>query len=84
MKQINLDVPDNVIEEINYKLRAINNRDLNANTLSSNDIAREALAVYKWIVDQMYEGYAVVSADKNRELISQISTPNLPPKAPVK
>lgn len=84
MYPINLDVPNNVIEEINYKLRAINNRDINARNLSGNDIGREALAVYKWVVDQMYEGYAVVSADKDRQLISQISTNNLPPKAPTK
>lgn len=84
MYQINLDVPHNVIEEINYKLRVINNRETNAKNLSSNDIGREALAVYKWVVDQLYEGYAVVSADKQKELIAQIATPNLPAKAPSK
>lgn len=84
MYPINLDVPDNVIEEINYKLRAINHRDIRAHNLSGNDIGREALAVYKWVVDQIYDGYAVVSANKERQPVTQISTPHLPAKAPSK
>lgn len=84
MKEITLDVPNYLIEELNYKIRVINARNAGEEVLSANDIAREALAVYKWAIDNIYEGYAIVAADSDKNLITQIATPNMPAKAPTK
>ena len=84
MNEIRLDVPENFINEINYKIRKINERNIDSRQISTNDITKEALAVYKWVVDQLYDGYAIVSVNKNKELISQVETPNLPAKVPTK
>lgn len=84
MPGIHLDVSKNFIDEINYKIRVINNRHPNATVLSANEIANEALGLYKWALDQVYEGYAIVSTNKEHQLILQVELPNLPAKVPTK
>lgn len=84
MNEIRLDVPENLINELNYKIRKINELNIDSPQMSSNDITKEALAVYKWVVDQIYDGYAIVSVNKNKELIFQVETPHLPAKIPTK
>lgn len=80
MPELRLQVPQSVIDSINAKLRNINGPD--ARTLSVNDIGRDALAVYKWAVDQTDNGLAVVAADSTRSPVVQIATENLPARAP--
>jgi hypothetical protein len=82
MPEIRLEVPQSVIDAINDNLRQINGRSSTDKPLSANDVAREALAVYKWAVEQTNEGYAVVSANANRAPVVQIATPHLPAKVP--
>lgn len=84
MKEVRLDVPDNFINDIKYKIKEINGNNINLQQLSSNDITREALAVYNWVLEQVHNGYAVVSVNKNRDLISQIETPYVPARVPTK
>jgi hypothetical protein len=82
MPEIRLDVPQAIIDSINDKLRRINGRSESDKGLTANDVAREALAVYKWAVEQTDEGYAVVSANANRDPVVQIATPHLPARVP--
>lgn len=84
MPEIRLDVPQSVIDSINASLRDINGRSSSDKPLSANDVARESLAVYKWAVEQVREGYAVVSANSDRAPVFQVETPNLPAKPPTR
>lgn len=84
MPEIRLDVPQSIIDSINESLRDINGRSPSDKPLSANDVTREALAVYKWAVEQVREGYAVVSANSDRSPVVQIATPHLPAKAPTR
>lgn len=84
MPIISLDIPQYLVDEINYNLRIINHRHPQSPPLSANDITKEALAIYKWVVDSTQQGYAVVTVNVNKELISQISTPHIPAKVPTK
>lgn len=83
MPKITLDIPQSAIDEINKNLQIINNCHPNS-ILSAHDIGREAIAVYKWVTDQTSKGHAVVSANKNKEFVFQIETPNIPAKNPTK
>lgn len=84
MPQIDLFLPQSILDEFNDNIRKIHYRHSESKPLSANDICKEALAVYNWAVEQMADGYAVVSMNQNREIITQISTPNLPARAPTK
>lgn len=77
MPQIHLDLPQSILNEIN-------NRHPQSRKLSANEICNEALGVYKWAVEQTAEGYIIAAANKNRELVCQIATPNLPAVIPTK
>ena len=82
MPQIRLEMPQHVLDSIHESIRGANGRA--GSPPSANDIAREALAVYKWAIEQVRDGYAVVSMNARGELVEQIATPNLPPKAPTR
>ena len=82
MPEIRLQVDESIIKSINDKLKSINSGTGGGATLSANDIAREALSVYKWAVEQTDAGRAVVATDKDLSQLVQIATPNLPAKVP--
>lgn len=82
MPEIRLEVPQSIIDSINEDLREINGRSSSEKPLTANDVAREALAVYKWAVEQTKGGYAVVSANSQRSPVVQIATPHLPARVP--
>lgn len=84
MPEIYLDIPQSVVNQINDNIRQINYRHPESKSLSANDICKEALAVYKWAIEQTAEGYAIVTMNINREIVCQISTPNLPARPPTK
>jgi hypothetical protein len=46
--------------------------------MNINQIGCEAMAVYKWVVEQMAAGRVIVSTDKHLQEFTQMSTPNLP------
>lgn len=84
MPEIRLHAPQSVIDSINASLPEINGRSVSDKPLSADDIGRESLAVYKWPVEQVRDGYAVVSANSDRAPVFQVETPNLPAKPPTK
>jgi hypothetical protein len=79
MPELRLQVDPSILGSINAGLKSINGTQ---NELSANDIGREALAVYKWVVEQTSAGRAVVATDKDLSQLVQIATPNLPAKNP--
>ena len=81
MTEVRFQVDPSVVGSINDDLYTINGtrRDL-----SANDIGREAVAVYKWVVEQTRAGRAVVAADKELSQLVQIATPNLPARNPTR
>jgi hypothetical protein len=81
MTEVRFQVDPSVVGSINDDLNTINGtrRDL-----SANDIGREAVAVYKWVVEQTRAGRAVVAADKELSQLVQIATPNLPARNPTR
>lgn len=81
MPELRLNIPQSVLDQINDQINKINGNPPDTQ-LSANDIGREALAVYKWAVNQTNAGYAVVSADANRSPVVQIATEHLPARAP--
>lgn len=81
MPELRLQVDDSTLAAINESLKDINGASKSPG-LSANDVGREALAVYKWVLEQTKAGKAVVSADKNLSQLTQIATPNLPAKSP--
>lgn len=84
MPEIRLDVPQSVMDSINETLREINGRSLSDKSLSANDIGRESLAVYRWAIEQVQEGYAVVAVNVDRAPVFQIETPHMPEKVPTR
>ena len=81
MPELRLQVDESTVESINDSLQSINSAAKSPG-LSANDIGREALAVYKWVLDQTKAGKAVVATDKSLSQLTQIATPNLPAKGP--
>jgi hypothetical protein len=79
MAKINLVVDDTFVSEVNVYLTTIND---GAQDASANDIAKEALAIYRWVARQIFEGKAVVAVNKNMDASVQISTPMIPAKEP--
>lgn len=81
MPELRLDVPQQVLDTINDKLNRINEYPAGTR-LSANDIGREALAVYKWVLDQTDDGLAIVAASADSKPVVQITTPHLPARRP--
>ena len=79
MPELRFQVDSSVLGSINDGLNTINGTQRD---LSANDIGREALAVYKWVVEQTRAGRSVVAADKDLSQLVQIATPNLPARNP--
>ncbi|RZF30003.1 hypothetical protein EVC45_10440 [Paraburkholderia sp. UYCP14C] len=80
MPELRLNIPSDVISAINDELK-IAQKNITGGTgkeLSATDIGRDALAVYKWVVDQTAKGKTVVATDSSLDTFVQISTPNLP------
>ncbi|AIF48138.1 hypothetical protein [Dyella japonica] len=80
MAELRLNVPSAVVEGINNNLKEVLGAEASDKPLSVNDIGREALAVYKWFVEQTKAGKAVVAVDPDLTHFVQISTPHLPAK----
>lgn len=80
MPELCLYVPQSIIDGINQNLKKINRND--AVELSANEIGREALAYYDWITKQIDDGKAIVSMNKHKMDLNQLSTPALPAMPP--
>jgi hypothetical protein len=77
--EIRLNVPESYVQEVNGSLNEIK-KDLGLvhMPMNINQIGCEAMAVYKWVVEQMAAGRVIVSTDKHLQEFTQMSTPNLP------
>ena len=85
MAEVHLRLDDEFVDAINEALKKIHGRGSESSTykaLTATEIAREALAVYRWVVERTADDQAVVAADKDRWLVSQLATRNLPARAP--
>lgn len=89
MPELRLQVDESILKSINDNLKAIHqgmkgadSGPLSSGPLSANDIGRDALAVYKWVVEQTLSGRAVVAADKELSELKQITTPYIPARSP--
>lgn len=85
MAEVHLRLDDDFVNAINQGLKTIRGRATKHRAdkaLTATEIAREALSVYRWVIEQTAADRAVVAADKDRQLISQFATPNLPALAP--
>jgi len=79
MASVRLDVPQSYVDEVNHGLNQINDHFI---SLNANDIGREALSVYRWAVEQVRLGRAVVSVNRDMDALVQIETPHLPAREP--
>lgn len=79
MAKVSLTVNDSFVSEVNVYLTTINGGNQNA---SADDIAKEALAVYRWYAQQVFEGRAVVAVNRNMDANCQVATPMIPAKDP--
>lgn len=79
MAEIRLNVSQDFVDAVNANLTAINGTK---KELSANQIAQEALAVYKWAVENRAKGNAVVAVegtdDGKLASVAVISTPAMP------
>ena len=84
--QANISISSDAILQINQSLSRINSRakgfDYKVN-LTSDQIVREAVLYFQWLVGQVDEGRAVGSIDLEGEYIRQTFTPNFPAVPPV-
>jgi hypothetical protein len=85
MAEVHLRFDDEFVEAVNEGLERIHSRGAESSTyktLTATEIVREALAVYRWVVERTADDQAVVAANKDRLLVSQLATRNLPARAP--
>lgn len=77
--EIRINVPDSYVQEVNGSLNTIK-KDLGLvhMPMGINQIGGEAIAVYKWVVEQLAAGRVIVATDKHLQEFTQMSTPNLP------
>lgn len=78
MALLHLIVPDAVVESINRDLAIIHAGTPGVPAMSANDIGREALAVYQWVVSQRSAGNRVVATNAEKTKFSAMQTPMLP------
>lgn len=84
MAEVHLRVDDEFVHAINERLEAIHRRAESPahKVLTATEITREALAVYRWVVERTANNTAVVAANENKELVSQLETRHIPARAP--
>ena len=83
----NISISSDTILQINQALTRINSRTKGFDykvDLTSEQIAREAVLYFRWVVEQVDEGKAVVSTNLQGTDFQQVSTPNFPATRPVK
>ena len=83
----NISISSDTILQINQSLTRINSRAKGFDykvDLTSEQIAREAVLYFRWVVEQVDEGRAVVSTNLQGKDFHQVSTPNFPAMAPAK
>jgi len=78
-KLVHTYILDTTIEDISANLRAINGTSCN---YTPNEIALDAIAVYRWHTEQLRLGRAVVSTGKDLTNLTQVGSQFLPARDP--
>lgn len=68
MPELRLQIPDELVQQFKDKLGA---------DAKVTDIARDALTLFKWAVDEKAKGRLVLSSDEAGEKMTQLAMPSL-------
>jgi hypothetical protein len=67
MAEVRIQIPDDVVEQIQQKLGDI----------KVTDIAKQAVTMFNWAVNEVAEGRVVLSSDKEGEKMTRLAMPSL-------
>jgi len=68
MAEVRLQIPDDVVSQLQAKL---------GSGTKATDIAREAITLFNWAVDERSKGRVVLSSDQSGEKIARLAMPSL-------
>lgn len=68
MAEIRLQIPDEVLEKIQEKL---------GGKTKATDIARDAITLFNWAVDEKAKGRLVLSSDDSGDKVARLAMPSL-------
>lgn len=74
MPELHMRVSDEALASIRTSLATINGHDDGMAKVSLLDIAREAIGLYRWTLEQMAQGQAVGAANADGVLLRQVET----------
>jgi hypothetical protein len=73
---LHLRVSDEAIAATRNSLRKINGPSDKEFDIGLVEISREAIGLYRWVLERMADGYAICTTDVDGTLIQQIDTPS--------
>jgi hypothetical protein len=68
MADVRLQIPDTLVDQINQKL---------GSKAKATDIAKDALTLYNWAVNEKAKKREILSSDPNGEDIAKLAMPSL-------
>ena len=71
--ELRLQIPDDVVKKLQDKL---------GSSTKVTDIARDALTLFNWAVDERAKGRLVLSSDESGEKMTRLAMPSLESVAP--
>lgn len=71
MPDVRLSIPDDLIKELSEKIAGPDA------SVKTTDIARDALSLYKWAIDEASKGRSIVSSDQQGENVQRLVMPRL-------
>ena len=75
MAELRIQIPDEVVKQIQDKI---------GSNAKVTDIARDAITLYNWAVDERAKGRLVLSSDEDGEKMTRLAMPSLENAAPKK
>lgn len=73
MVELRVQIPDEVIQKLQDKLGP---------NFKATDIARDAITLFNWAVDERAKGRLVLSSDEEGEKMTRLAMPSLEKAAP--
>jgi hypothetical protein len=67
MAEVRLQIPDSVVNELQSKL----------GDLKVTDIAKEAVTLYNWAVEERAKGRVIQSADESGGMVARLAMPSI-------
>ncbi len=68
MAEVRVQIPDEVVSELQAKL---------GGGTKATDIAREAITLFNWAVEERSKGRVVLSSDQSGEKVARLAMPSL-------